>query len=102
VNCETCKEDLTGLDLEYHYGRNHSGEPSLSEFKLSLRESNKTIGVLRRDLDLNGMICEAMQRAIRGESLSDFEESFGPVREALDLRASLIAERELNNEAKRI
>lgn len=48
VPCETCGEDLAGLDLEYHYGRNHHPkEPSRDEFKLSLRDSNLRIGKLK-------------------------------------------------------
>lgn len=50
IQCTVCSHDLSGLDVEYHYSRNHGVEVPREILLLSLRESNAVIGALRDEI----------------------------------------------------
>jgi len=62
-------------------------EKELALAKKETGEYLQEVNTMHRCNDLNGMVHEAVMRVIRGEKVSDFEESFGDVREAIDLVA---------------
>jgi hypothetical protein len=62
-------------------------EKELALAKKEAGEYLQEVNTMHRCNDLNGMVHEAVMHVIRGEKVSDFEESFADVREAIDLVA---------------
>jgi hypothetical protein len=48
ITCTQCNKDLSNLDIEYHYSRNHESKPPYNQILLALREAYKEIEFLKK------------------------------------------------------
>lgn len=83
---------MTNEELIREFGYNYNGDSIKLEAELLRRlnerdELEKKLQHTDNELCLSNTILDAINRILEGESVSDFEESFCPVREIADLKS---------------